>query len=72
MRLGTRTWQRVGHAGGLAMCAALIVAVAGSPEGFSQSPGAVQIRVLSSRPDLVSGGDALVEVTAASDTPAGV
>lgn len=36
----------------------------GSSAGFSQSPSRVGIKTLSSRPDLVSGGDALVEVKA--------
>ncbi|MFY9611185.1 MAG: DUF6351 family protein [Blastocatellia bacterium] len=40
-----------------------LVGPAGS-EGFSQSPSRLGIKTLSSRPDLVSGGDALVEVKA--------
>lgn len=37
-------------------------------DALSQSPVRLEIRILSSRPDLVSGGDALIEVKA----PAGV
>jgi hypothetical protein len=36
----------------------------GSSDGFSQSLSPLEIKTLSSRPDLVSGGDALVEVKA--------
>ncbi len=37
-------------------------------DGFSQSAARLEIRTLSSRPDLVSGGDALVEVKAPAGT----
>jgi hypothetical protein len=57
-------WQR----------ALLIFAVAGlltglaGGKGFSQTAAKLEIKTLSSRPDLVSGGDALIEVRAPADT----
>jgi len=56
----------------LAECRIAIIAFAlvsvlagfGSDSGFSQSAARLEIQTLSSRPDLVSGGDALVEVKA--------
>jgi len=44
-----------------------LLALAGI-NAFSQAPSRLEIKTLSSRPDLVSGGDALVEIKA----PAGV
>jgi hypothetical protein len=40
----------------------------GGDRGFSQSAARLEIKTLSSRPDLVSGGDALVEVKAPAGT----
>lgn len=36
----------------------------GAGDAFSQSPSWLEIKILSSRPDLISGGDALIEVKA--------
>ncbi len=49
---------------------ALVISMCGvfSIEGLSQTASRLQIRVLSSRADLVSGGDALVEVKAPAGT----
>src|SRR5262245_18742901 len=41
-----------------------VLTITVSNDGFSQSAQRLEIRTLSSRPDLVSGGDALVEVKA--------
>lgn len=60
-RPGRRMWALAAVAGGLA-------ALLSSGQGLSQTADKLALKVLSSRPDLVSGGDALVEVTA----PAGV
>src|SRR5205814_1759454 len=49
---------------------AFFVALAGfrSSDGFSQSAAGLEIKTLSSRSDLVSGGDALIEVKAPAGT----
>jgi hypothetical protein len=53
-----------------AIAAAVLVLVCfGSHNAFAQSDTKLEIRTLSSRPDLVSGGDALVEVKAAAGVP---
>ncbi len=50
----------------VAMTAATLAA--GSDTGWSQSRALLEIRTLSSRPQFVSGGDALIEVAAQSGT----
>jgi hypothetical protein len=53
---------------------AILVGVAvafGSSDGASQSAARLEIRALSSRPDLVSGGDALVEIKPPAGTQPG-
>ena len=56
--MSNRLWlSPIGLAAALAMS---------GDRGYTQSTGALEIRILSSRPDLVSGGDALVEVRAAA------
>ena len=50
-----------------ALAIASVLAVAG--DGLSQSRAPLEIRILSSRADLVSGGDALVEIKAPAGTP---
>ena len=73
-------WPRVQvAAAGIAMAGALLVAGCGggsdggsvfpfipgaSPPPATQTPAAFQVKTLSSAPDMVSGGDALIEVTA--------
>jgi hypothetical protein len=49
--------------------AAAALTAAGTPEVWSQSRSLLEIRTLSSRPQFVSGGDALIEVRAQSGTP---
>ncbi len=51
-----------------AFAVAGVVAGFGVSNGFSQSRARLEIRTLSSRPDLISGGDALVEVKAPAGT----
>jgi uncharacterized tannase-like protein DUF6351 len=58
--------NRFGHAVAATIGLTAVVVAAGSREGHTQSRGALQIHILSSRPDMVSGGDALVEVVAPS------
>ncbi len=53
----------------IAITAIAILAGFGGSRVFSQSAARLEIRTLSSRPDLVSGGDALVEVKAPAGTP---
>ncbi len=53
----------------VAVAAAAVLAIADSGDGLAQSRGPLEIRTLSSRPDLVSGGDALVEVRATAGAP---
>lgn len=53
----------------VAVATAAVLAGGGSDDGFSQSRSLLEIRSLSSRPDLVSGGDALVEVKGPAGTP---
>src|SRR5688572_19382193 len=54
----------------IAITASIVGALAGfvSSDAFAQSAPKLDIRTLSSRPDMVSGGDALVEVK----MPAGI
>jgi hypothetical protein len=47
---------------------AVVFAAICGPQAFSQSAAKLQIKTLSSRPDLVSGGDALIEVKAPAGT----
>jgi hypothetical protein len=49
--------------------AAAALTAAGTPEVWSQSRSLLEIRTLSSRPQFVSGGDALIEVRVQSGTP---
>ena len=51
-----------------ALAVASVIAGVGVSDGLSQSGSRLEIRILSSRPDLVSGGDALVEVKAPKGT----
>ena len=67
MSVTTHTRPDVLQASAIALAA--VIALAGSDAGLSQSRSLLEIRTLSSRPDLVSGGDALVEVRAAAGTP---
>ncbi|MBK6795710.1 MAG: hypothetical protein IPG76_02660 [Acidobacteria bacterium] len=55
---------------GVRLAMALVISMCGvfSIEGLSQTASRLQIRVLSSRADLVSGGDALIEVKAPAGT----
>ncbi len=53
----------------LAACAVIgILAGFGVVSGSSQPPAQLEIKTLSSRPDLVSGGDALIEIKAPAGT----
>jgi hypothetical protein len=49
--------------------AVALLTVAGTRDGWSQSRALLEIRALSSRPQFVSGGDALIEVKAPAGTP---
>src|SRR4030095_8285096 len=51
-----------------ALAVAGLLAGVGVDSGYSQSRGRLKIRTLSSRPDLVSGGDVLVEVKVPAGT----
>ncbi|MGE0884610.1 MAG: DUF6351 family protein [Blastocatellales bacterium] len=56
----------------LAIAASAVIAILADFAGsdvIGQSAGRLEIRILSSRPDLVSGGDALIEVKASPDIP---
>jgi len=69
MSVTAHTWLVIGRAAAVAAAAAAVLAVAGNREGLSQSRVPLEIRTLSSRPDLVSGGDALVEIKVPAGTP---
>src|SRR6186997_1850471 len=57
-------WSRIGRGAAIALGFATVFALLGVRSGLTQTRGGFEIRTLSSRPDLVSGGDALVEVRA--------
>ena len=57
-----KLWRR-------AIWTAAICGTAAALQAFAQSPNALSIEVLSSRPDLVSGGDALVRITGTGQAP---
>jgi len=65
----TNRWLRIRRASTVAAITAALMASVGSREGFTQSRSGLEIRTLSSRADLVSGGDALVEVRTPPGTP---
>ena len=64
MRAGSR-W--------LTVCLLAVLGLAGAARATDKpaavKPAGLAIRVLSSRPDMVSGGDALVEVRGATEKP---
>jgi hypothetical protein len=63
MLVTTRTRSAIRRATNVALAIAAIIAVADRDQVFSQSRTPLEIRTLSSRADLVSGGNALIEVS---------
>ena len=68
MSFVTRAFLVSRRLGITALAVAGLLACVGVDNGFSQSHGRLEIRTLSARPDLVSGGDVLVEVKAPAGT----
>lgn len=60
MRLDSRHWRAAGCA---AMGAVLVLLMAEPPVETLPTPTAIAVRTVSTRPDRVSGGDVLVEIT---------
>jgi hypothetical protein len=69
MSLTAHIWLATRRVAAVAAASAVVLALVANREGLSQSRSPLEIRTLSSRPDLVSGGDTLVEVKVPGGTP---
>lgn len=61
------SWKRE-HCGSLALCTLLVLSAAASPRPGLASQR-LEVKTLSSRPDIVSGGDVLVQITGPAEMP---